>query len=392
MLLRKLQIKNLLSFGPNGLTLSLRPLNVLIGPNGSGKSNFIEAIGLLQSAPRLLASPVRDGGGIGDWLWKGDRAPTAHLQVIVDNPASSMPLRHTLEFTQTNQRFELVDEQIENESCYSNHVEPYFYYRFQYGRPVLNRSGNERDGGGERSLRREEVDLEKSILSQRKDPDHYPEITFLGEQFDRIRIYREWSFGRYTPPRQPQKADQRNDFLEENCANLGLMLNRLRRDVTAKSRLLEMLVRLYPDVQDFDVSIEGGTVQVFLHEGRFSIPATRLSDGTLRYLCLLVLLCQPSPPPLLCIEEPELGLHPDALVGIGELLKEASTRTQLVVTTHSEVLVDSLSQSPEDVVVCEKQNGESTMRRLEQPALAEWLKKYSLGQLWRRGEIGGNRW
>jgi len=214
----------------------------------------------------------------------------------------------------------------------------------------------------------------------------------LGEQYDRIRIYSEWSFGRYTPPRQPQKADQRKDFLVENWTNLGLMLNRLRRDVTAKSRLVEMLARLYPDVQDFDVSIEGGSVQVLLCEGRFSIPATRLSDGTLRYLCLLVLLHQPSPPPLLCIEEPELGLHPDALVGIGELLKEASTRTQLVVTTHSEVLVDSLSSSPEDVVVCEKQNGESTMRRLEQPALAEWLKKYSLGQLWRRGEIGGNRW
>ena len=65
MLLRKIQIKNLLSFGPNGLILPLRPLNVLIGPNGSGKSNFIEAIGRLQSAPQVLASPVRDGGGIG---------------------------------------------------------------------------------------------------------------------------------------------------------------------------------------------------------------------------------------------------------------------------------------------------------------------------------------
>ena len=386
MLLHEIGIKNLLSFGPSGLALSLRPLNVFIGANGSGKSNFIEAIGLLKSAPQMLASPVRDGGGIGDWLWKGNPNPTAHLEVIIDNPAGKMPLRHILDFNQTNQRFKLAEEQIENASPNAGDDAPSFYYWFQGGHPILS------VGGQKRTLQGERLDPEKSILSQRKDPDQYPEITYLGEQYDRIRIYREWSFGRYTPPRQPQKPDQRNDFLEENCANLGLMLNRLRRDVTAKSRLLEMLARLYPDVQDFDVSIEGGTVQVFLHEGRFSIPATRLSDGTLRYLCLLVLLCQPSPPPLLCIEEPELGLHPDALIGIGELLKEASTRTQLVVTTHSEVLVDSLSASPEDVVVCEKQNGESTMRRLEQPALAEWLKKYSLGQLWRRGEIGGNRW
>ena len=74
MLFHEIQLRNLLSFGPTGLTLPLRPLNVLIGPNASGKSNLIEAFSLLQSAPRLLASPVRDGGGIGDWLWKG-RAP-----------------------------------------------------------------------------------------------------------------------------------------------------------------------------------------------------------------------------------------------------------------------------------------------------------------------------
>jgi predicted ATPase len=387
MLLHEIQIRNLLSFGPNSVPLPLRALNVLIGPNGSGKSNLIEVIGLLQSAPKLLASPVRDGGGIGDWLWKGDRTPTAHLEVVIDNPRGNMPLRHVLDFTETGHRFDLIDERIENRAAYGDFYEPYFYYRFQGGRPVLKVSGQQ-----DRGLRREDVDPEKSILSQRKDPDQYPEITYLGEQFDRIRIYREWSFGRYTPPRQPQKADQPNDFLEESCANLGLVLNQLEQDVTAKSRLLEMLARLYPEVQDFGVKIVAGTVQVFLHEGRFSIPATRLSDGTLRYLCLLAVLCHPSPPPLVCIEEPELGLHPDALVGIGELLKEASARTQLIVTTHSEVLVDCFSSFPEDVIVCEKKSGETTMRRLEQPALAEWLKKYSLGQLWRRGEIGGNRW
>ena len=104
-------------------------------------------------------------------------------------------------------------------------MQPRFYYWFQGGHPILMVSGEERRVSGERAA------PEKSILSLRKDPDQYPEITYLGEQYDRIRIYREWSFGRYTPPRQPQKADQRNDFLEEDCSNLGLMLNRLRRDI-----------------------------------------------------------------------------------------------------------------------------------------------------------------
>ncbi len=385
MLLHEIYVQNLLSFGPNAPPLQLRPLNVLIGPNGCGKSNLIEAVGLLQSAPRSLAAPVRDGGGIADWLWKGEPSPTARLGVLVTGP--SKLLRHVIAFTKRSQKFELVAESIANHEPEPGALDAYSYYRFfQDGRPELNVRGVWR------TLQREDIDLEKSILSQRKDPDQYPEITFLGEQFDRIRIYREWSFGRYTSPRQPQKADQRNDFLTEDYVNLGLVLNRLRRDPAAKQRLLEMLAKLYVGADDFDVSIEGGTVQVFLQEGKFAIPATRLSDGTLRYLCLLVLLCDPAPPPLLCIEEPELGLHPDAVVGIAELLKDASARTQLIVTTHSEILVDSLSSSPEDVIVCEKVDGQSSMQRLDAKALSAWLKKFSLGQLWRRGEIGGNRW
>ena len=71
--IKSLRIQNLLSFGENGAEVELEPLNVLIGPNGSGKSNFIEVLGLLQSAPTDLAEPIRNTGGISDWLWKGWR-------------------------------------------------------------------------------------------------------------------------------------------------------------------------------------------------------------------------------------------------------------------------------------------------------------------------------
>lgn len=133
-------------------------------------------------------------------------------------------------------------------------------------------------------------------------------------------------------------------------------------------------------------------MEVFLTEGDFVIPAGRLSDGTLRYLCLLAILCDPTPPPLICIEEPELGLHPDMLPKLADLLREASGRTQLVVTTHSDVLVDAMTESPESVVVIEKHGGETTMNRLKADDLKVWLDKYRLGQLWTRGQIGGTRW
>jgi predicted ATPase len=404
MFIRKLTLKNFLSFGPDSPPVALRALNVLIGANGSGKSNLIEAIGFLRAAPDLLVAPVRDGGGVRDWLWKGESNPTASVEAVVDR--DPLPrIRHSISFTTVAQRFELCDERIENEQAAAGQTQPYFYYRYQDNHPVLNVRNVSPGGDGtgdkaaylsadraKRFLKREDVDPEKSILAQRKDPDSYPEITDLAAFYTRIRIYREWSFGRYPPPRLPQKADQRNDFLLENCENLGLVLNRLRSVSEAKRALIDGLRQLYEGVDDVDVAIQGGTVQVLLQEGRFTIPATRLSDGTLRYLCLLAILCDPAPPPLICIEEPELGLHPDALSALGPLLIAASQRSQIAVTTHSRQLVDHLSQQPDSIVVCDKQNGSTIMHRLDAGTLKDWLEKYSLGDLWEKGEIGGVRW
>ena len=142
----------------------------------------------------------------------------------------------------------------------------------------------------------------------------------------------------------------------------------------------------------FELNFEGGTVQVFFTEGEFAIPATRLSDGSLRYLCLLAILLDPEPPRLVGIEEPEVGMHPDLIPQLADLLVDASSRCQLIVTTHSDILVDSMSDRPEAVVVCEKHEGMSSMRRLGKLELGQWLEKYRLGQLWTSGELGGVRW
>jgi len=358
MLLQTLRLSNFLSFGAS-TELALRPLNMIIGPNGSGKSNLIEAIDLLRSAPAKLLTPIREGGGVRDWLWKGSpRTPTAQVEAVVTNPKGPASLRYVLSFTEVGQRFEIVGERIENAQPDTGHDKPYFYYKFESGHGVLNITGTSR------RLQREDIDPTASILAQRRDPDQYPEITHLGDTFGKVRLYREWSFGRHTAARLPQKTDLPNDHLEPDGSNLGLVLNRLRREPPVKRRLLDALRALYDGIDDFDPLIEGGTVQVFLHEGRITVPATRLSDGTLRYLCLLALLCHPSPPPLLCIEEPELGLHPDVLPTLAELLKEASQRTQLIVTTHSDVLVDAMSDMPEAVVVAERGDDGSTLTRL----------------------------
>ena len=218
-------------------------------------------------------------------------------------------------------------------------------------------------------------------------------MAWLAENYEKIRIYREWSFGRNAVFREPQQTDMRNDVLEEDFSNLGLFLNRLKtHHPAAKRAILAGLNDLYEGITDFEVAMQERTVQVFFAEGDFVIPSTRLSDGTLRYLCLLAILCDPDPPPLICIEEPELGLHPDILPSLADLLLAASEKTQIIVTTHSDILVDSMTETPECVVVFEKHEGKTEMNRLSPADLSVWLEKYRLGQLWSDGQLGGKRW
>ncbi len=382
-LLHSIYLRNLLSFGPDTERLELRALNVLIGPNGSGKSNLLDALSLLRAAPKRLAAGLT--GGAADWVWKGAVDATAHIEVVARNKSPKKPLRYSLDFRVDNYGMNLADERVADAVAAPNATEAYFYFGYDKGRAMLNVKGDKRQ------LKREEVEPGASILEQRRDPDQYPEITYLADAFGQMRFYREWSFGRNTAIRDSRKTDERNDFLAEDSTNLGLMLNKLRRDSAAKKQVLNLLNELYEGITDFDVLIEAGSVQVFLEEGPYTIPATRLSDGTLRYLSLLAVLCQPKLPPLICIEEPELELHPHAVLAMGKLIKEASERTQLIVTTHSDILLDILGSNPDDVIVCEKHDGQTEMTRLSEAELRGWLERYSLSQLWTRGKLGGNR-
>lgn len=390
-LLREIKLSNFLSFGPDTPSLKLERLNILIGPNGAGKSNLIEALALMRATPvppqttsnADIRGLLRRGGGTREWVWKGGDGHPASLELVITSPKGKQPLRHRFAFRGDGQGFQFHDERVESPTGTKF---TYSYYDFQDGHPTITTAGQVR------KLSADSVNLDLSILSQRRDPELYPEITHLAETYEKWRIYREWVFGRNTVFREPQKADMRNDRLEEDFSNLGLFLSRLRKAPKVKRAILEALKDLYDGITDFDPFVEGGSVQMFFAEEDFSIPATRLSDGTLRYLCLLAILCDPNPPPLICIEEPELGLHPDILPKLADLLVIASGRTQIIVTTHSDILVDAMTERPEAVVVCEKHDGRTEMNRLKKEELTVWLDKYRLGQLWTRGQIGGTRW
>ncbi|MDR1639850.1 MAG: AAA family ATPase [Clostridiales bacterium] len=400
MLIHSIKLKNFLSFGHEESIVKLQPLNVIIGANSSGKSNFLEAFDFLRAAPSNLGSYIRSVGGIQDLLWidLGSKSEENHVSSYEENHVSKLEaifespktdtnqtgrLRYKISFGSEQSRFRLIDESIEADLLLAAEQGPLSYYRFNNGNPVINEN-----------LVFELHDSNASILSQAAFPPQFPEITFLAESMSRIKLYKDWRIGSLAPADNPQSADHPNQILNSDFGNLALILNQIRMNQTAKRRFLKELRHFYGDVVDFEVSIIANTLMIaFFEKGMEApIPAKRLSDGVLRLVTLLAMLCNPTLPPLMCIEEPGLGFHPPFMYRIATLLKEASEKCQLIVTTHSPTLVDSFSQNPEAVLVCERSEEGTNLTRLDKVALEPLLKNYRLGELWDRGDIGGNPW
>ncbi len=383
-LLHSIRLTNLLSYGSEGVSLDLEPLNVLIGPNGSGKSNLIEAISLLAATPRDFLAPFREGGGaFQDWLWKGvSELPTATIEITLgglQELRETSPFLYSLSFTASDVHLQIVGEELSRgeqeflvRDTLNLHIPPSYT-------EVIGIDSKTR---------------QQAAFSLFRGPTIFPELTYVSDQLAEIRFFSEWNLGPRSALRKPQGVNLPDDFLLWDASNLGLVLNDLQNRMDTKQLILERMKEFYPDIQDVTTRVQGGTIRIFIHEKglKTPVPAACLSDGTLHYLCLLTILLHPEPPPLICIEEPELGLHPDIIPIVAELLIEASKRSQLIVTTHSDTLISALSETPEAVVVCERDEQGTKLHRLNPDDLKEWLERYRLGDLWAKGEIGGNRW
>ncbi len=390
-LISEITLRSFLSYAPDAKPVELRSLNVLIGPNGSGKSNFLDAFDVLRAAPREILAPLQRGGGADAWVWQsrgGVPADSLSIEAVV-RVGLPVPLRYRVSLARRRDRPGVEDERIEDAKPRAKGKKPALYYGIENNTPFIQRKGEKERHA---IVQPDQIHPHRSILADRREPDIYPELSRLAERFEAIRSHRSWSFGPDAPGRRAEPTDLSTRTLSANGDNLALVLNRLSASPPVKREILERLRQLYAPLDDLHVELAGGRAHLLLHEGDRVIPGARLSDGTLRYLSLLAILCDPEPPPLIILEEPELGLHPDVLPTIADLLVQAAERTQLIVTTHSGVLVDAFTESPEHVLVCEHDDGGTRMRRLDGERLAVWLKEYSLGTLWSRGDIGGNRW
>ena len=397
MLFKSLHLQNILSF--KDTWLDLQPLNVLIGPNGSGKTNLIEVMAMLQALPNDLPAYFRRNP-LDDWVWNGERRPagqfsTPEIAAVIPNlGAPELPLEYELRLGVNNNRkaYHVISERLETPFQPPDGTRASSYLNVANGEGYINDFGPE--GVRHTPLNGKNLRPGRSVLSDIRDAINYPMMTHTARRLASIRLFRSWEVGPNSPARRPQPTDGAVDFLEDDFSNLALVVNELQGRKLEPS-IHAYLNRFYESYESLHTRVYGNTIQLVVNETGLSkpLPATRLSDGAIRFIALLAILCHPEPPPLICIEEPEIGLHPDSIDLVVELLRAAAERTQIIVTTHSPWLIDRLSATPEQVVVVDQRPGEGTQfKRYTRQDLEDWLEDQPLGETWMAGAMGGVRW
>jgi predicted ATPase len=184
------------------------------------------------------------------------------------------------------------------------------------------------------------------------------------------------------------------DRFRHDASNIAAFLMHLKRIKPESYLLIRDTVRLIaPFFDDFLLrpQVRGSDEQVRLewHQkgSDFPFQPNHLSDGTIRFVCLATALLQPVPPATIVIDEPELGLHPYAISILAALIKSASERTQVIISTQSPTLLDYFA--PEEIVVVNRREGRSTFERLDPQTLCAWMEDYSVGDLWQKNVVQG---
>ncbi len=186
-----------------------------------------------------------------------------------------------------------------------------------------------------------------------------------------------------------------NVYLREDARNLAAFLYRLKHHHEAHyKRIVKTIQLVAPYFGNFylrPMVDNSEKIQLEWTEQGQDIPftASALSDGTLRFICLATLLLQPDEftPNTILIDEPELGLHPYAITVLGSLMRSASQKHQLIISTQSVELVNEFEV--EDLIVVDKKGGASTFTRPDRESFISWLDEYSLGELWKKNILGG---
>jgi predicted ATPase len=370
------------------LVLPLERLNVVTGPNGSGKSSLYRAIRLLADAAqgRIVASLAAEGG-LGSTLWAGPESVSRAVK------AGDVPVQGTARRDRVRLRLGFADED--------------YGYAIDLGQPVkMDSSAFNRDPeikaealwAGERMWRSNVLaqrrgpgvhvldddgtratvltDLApfESMMTHAADPRGAPEILALRERMRGWRFYDALRTDAQAPARQPH-VGTRTPVLASDGADFAAAVQTIR-EIGDGGALNEAVEDPFPG-SALDVVVNDGLFEVAMSQHGLlrRLRTAELSDGTLRYLLLVVALLTPRPPALLVLNEPETSLHPDLLAPLARLIVKASGRSQIIVVSHAAALVRVLRESETSAVFeLAKAFGETVVPGAERPAW-EWPRR-----------------
>lgn len=344
------------------LELELLSLNLLIGANGAGKSNFIGVFRLLNEILERRLQVFSGTVGANNLLYFGNKV-TDVITLSLNFGANG----YIAELAPTNSdTLIFADEEM------------WFHDKSRFRTPYTVSLGA---GHRETLLYEESASRATTNIA-----DHV------------IHGMRSWKLYHFHDTSANAKVKQTSDIndneaLRGDASNLAAFLFLLREKYRDNYNVIVKNVRLVaPFFDDFILrpsSLNEDKIRLEWRElgSDNYFDGNMLSDGTLRFICLATLLLQPELPSVILIDEPELGLHPYAINQLAALLRSASNQTQVIVSTQSVPLINQFS--PENILIVDREDGQTVINRLQADDLGEWIDEYGLGELWEKNLIGG---
>ena len=371
--IKSIEIENFKSIKNSGV-IELKDINVLVGANGSGKSNFIEFFNFLKIIADeklhlyLNTNTTKDKDGIDNILHFGRKK----------SKCLSGKISFYKDDIEDGYIFSLV---INNDNRFVFNREEGFCNKIDFSNTYLI---DEQIGS------KLETSLRIKLDSQDKRNRYI--LTYI----DLCKIYHFNDTSMTSNIKTPSKIYKEQLFseeisLEEDGRNIALFLYNFSKKYPEEFKALEQTIKsVVPFFDKFYLVTDIKTDEIYLRwiEDDTIFPASSLSDGTLRFICLASILIHPIKPMTIILDEPELGLHPFAIEELASLIHIASEECQIILSTQS---IDLIAQfSADDIIVVNRKNNETFFKRQNEEDLKEWLEDYSIGEIWNKNVIGGN--
>ena len=375
-MIKKITVQNFFSFGTEQ-TIELNPdTNILVGINGTGKSNFIKAIRLLQQGIK----------GNFEKLFSHQWGGFSGVENLINPDAVEIKISYCFDKIGLERALNINDvgsDIIYNITIQKKGLSNYllleeilcgdYYFKVMYSDDINSK------------------ELQLSYLKVLSHPTPF----FLKQAIEQISIYDyfDTSFGGEIRQLSPYYSENQ---LLTNGKNLTALLSHLNgNSVKAYDKIIEEFKNVNPNFKElvFTTPMAGKSLMSLKEKNLDrAITIENISDGTLRYLLLLSIFYNPNRGSVVCIDEPEAGLHPDMINGIAKGIKYAAQNgTQIIIATHSPLLLNAFEL--EDLKIFEKdKDNQTVVKTKSEEDFPDWEGDFLTGQMWLRGELGGVRW